>query len=101
METAWPGANRIWKTPVIQTATAFGEKGLYAKLAVDSNIAVQHALLGLLQDAACGKTDNYMKKLINIYRLSLLATGDAQRMRENLLGINAQKLQKEEVLSET
>ncbi|KAA6393914.1 MAG: hypothetical protein EZS28_010557 [Streblomastix strix] len=99
-KTRWRGANRICNIPNV-TPSTYGEKYTPAKYAVESCTAIQHAILKLLQQVATNDVDNLIEGLVDTYKLALLATGDAQTVRENMVGNTQQRPAKFEVYSAT
>ncbi|KAA6370907.1 MAG: hypothetical protein EZS28_033567 [Streblomastix strix] len=61
---------------------------------------IQHVFLDLMFQLGLGKTESFMEKLIDGYKLALLATGEAQNVREQLSGVYA-KPDTTEIYSET
>ncbi|KAA6380717.1 MAG: hypothetical protein EZS28_023755 [Streblomastix strix] len=61
---------------------------------------LQHVFLDLMFQLGLNKTENFMDKLVDSYRLSLLAIGEAQKVRGQLAGAFS-KLDTLEIYSET
>ncbi|KAA6364634.1 MAG: hypothetical protein EZS28_039840, partial [Streblomastix strix] len=92
-------ANRLWKVPFV-APPAYGEQMLMSRNAVESASMIQHVFLDLIFQLGLGKTESFMEKLIDGYKLALLATGEAQNVCEQLSGVYT-KPDTTEIYSET
>ncbi|KAA6400589.1 MAG: hypothetical protein EZS28_003884 [Streblomastix strix] len=98
-ETQWKLANRMWKLLKV-APSAFGERTVF-RIAIESSAQVQQVFLDIMHMASKGQLQGLMDKLVKGYKLSLLATGDAQRVREQLVGGIQTRSEKVEIFSET
>ncbi|KAA6390617.1 MAG: hypothetical protein EZS28_013853 [Streblomastix strix] len=96
----WKLGNRLWKVPYV-SPPAYGEKLVAIRNTVEDAGALQHVFLDLMYQIALGRSDHLTDKLVDGYKLALLATGDAQRIREQTTGGAFGKPDKSEILSET
>ncbi|KAA6361052.1 MAG: hypothetical protein EZS28_043421, partial [Streblomastix strix] len=81
----WKLANRLWNVAYV-APSAYGEQMSIARNVVEQTAMLQHAFLDLVFQLGLNKTENFINKLFDGYRLSLLATGEAQKVREQLVG---------------
>ncbi|KAA6360300.1 MAG: hypothetical protein EZS28_044173, partial [Streblomastix strix] len=96
----WKLGNGLRK--VLQVSLpAYGEKLVAIRNAVEDVGALQHVFLDLMYQIALGRSEHLMDKLVDGYKLALLATGEAQRIREQTTGGTFGKPDKSEILSET
>ncbi|KAA6384854.1 MAG: hypothetical protein EZS28_019617 [Streblomastix strix] len=82
----WKHANRLWKVPFI-APLAYGERFPIVRNAIESSGAIQHVFLDLLRNVAVGNTGELIDKLIDRYKLTVLAKSDVQLLREQMAGI--------------
>ncbi|KAA6395824.1 MAG: hypothetical protein EZS28_008647 [Streblomastix strix] len=81
----WKLVNRLWNVAYV-APSAYGEQISIARNAVESTAMQQYVFLDLMFQLGLNKTENFMDNLVDGYRLSLLAIGDAQKVREQLTG---------------
>ncbi|KAA6363071.1 MAG: hypothetical protein EZS28_041403 [Streblomastix strix] len=96
----WKHANKLWKVYYI-APLAYGERLQIVCNSVESSSAIQHVFLDLLLSIGIRNTEKLMDKLVDGYRLSLIATSEAQQVREQLAGGVFERLDKVEIYSET
>ncbi|KAA6383700.1 MAG: hypothetical protein EZS28_020771 [Streblomastix strix] len=96
----WKLANKIWKVPNV-SPPVYQERSVVIRNAVEDAGSLQHVFLDLMFQIALGRSDQLMDKVVDGYKLALLTTGDAQRIRENTTGGTFNKPDKSEILSET
>ncbi|KAA6402522.1 MAG: hypothetical protein EZS28_001954 [Streblomastix strix] len=96
----WKLGNRLWKVPYVYLST-YGGKLVAKRNTVEDTEALQHVFLDLMYQIALGRNEHLMDKLVDGYKLALLATSDAQRIREQTTGGTFVKPDKSEILSET
>ncbi|KAA6336856.1 MAG: hypothetical protein EZS28_052838, partial [Streblomastix strix] len=96
----WKHANKLWKVPYI-APLAYGERLQIVRNSVESSSAIQHVFLDLLLSIGIGNTEKLIDKLVDGYRLSLVATSEAQQVREQLAGGVFERPDKVEIYSET
>ncbi|KAA6385438.1 MAG: hypothetical protein EZS28_019034 [Streblomastix strix] len=84
-KTRWRRTNRIWNIQNV-TPSAYGEKYAPAKFAVEQYIVTQHAVLKQFHQVAVKDMDNLIERLVDTYKLALLATGDSQTVCEKIIG---------------
>ncbi|KAA6327736.1 MAG: hypothetical protein EZS28_053792 [Streblomastix strix] len=89
----------MWKLPKV-APSAFGERTVF-RIAIESSAQVQQVFLDIMHMASKGQLQGLMDKLVKGYKLSLLATGDAQRVREQLVGGIQTRSEKVEIFSDT
>ncbi|KAA6372472.1 MAG: hypothetical protein EZS28_032001 [Streblomastix strix] len=77
------------------------EKLVAIRNTVEDAGASQHVFLDLMYQIALGRSEHLMDKLVDSYKLALLATGDAQGIRDQTTGGTFGKPDKSEILSET
>ncbi|KAA6358620.1 MAG: hypothetical protein EZS28_045853 [Streblomastix strix] len=93
-------ANKLQKVPCI-APLAYGERLRIVRNSVESSSAIQHVFLDLLPNIGIGNTEKLKDKLVDGYRLSLIATSEAQQVREQLAGGVFERPDKVEIYSET
>ncbi|KAA6356940.1 MAG: hypothetical protein EZS28_047533, partial [Streblomastix strix] len=98
-ENHWKLANRKQKLPKV-APSAFGQTPMF-RIAIESSAKVQYVFLDIMHKASQGQLQGLMGKLIKGYKLSLLVTSDAHRVREQLVGGIQTRSEKVEIFSET
>ncbi|KAA6371733.1 MAG: hypothetical protein EZS28_032740, partial [Streblomastix strix] len=96
----WKHSNKLWKVPFIAPA-AYGERFPIVRNAIKSSGAIQHVFLDLLLNIAIGNTEKLIDQLIDGYKQSVLATSDAQLIREQVAGGVHEKPDRIEIYSDT
>ncbi|KAA6366246.1 MAG: hypothetical protein EZS28_038227, partial [Streblomastix strix] len=86
---------------LLLSTLTYGEKLVAIRNTVEGAGALQHVFLDLMYQITLGRSEHFMDKLVDRYKLALLATGDAQRIREQTTGGTCVKPDKSEILSET
>ncbi|KAA6399723.1 MAG: hypothetical protein EZS28_004755 [Streblomastix strix] len=79
----WKHANGLQKVPFIRTS-AYGERFPIVLNAIESSGDILHVFPDLLLNVAIGNTKWLIDKQIDGYKLSILATSDAQLIREQI-----------------
>ncbi|KAA6376420.1 MAG: hypothetical protein EZS28_028053 [Streblomastix strix] len=92
--------NRLWKVPYV-SPPAYGEKLVAIRNTVEDVGALQHLFLDLMYQIALGRSEHLVDKLVDGYKLALLATGDAQRIRGQTTEGIFVKPDKSDILSKT
>ncbi|KAA6401216.1 MAG: hypothetical protein EZS28_003260 [Streblomastix strix] len=96
----WKHANKLWKILYI-APLSYGERLQIVRNSVQSSSAIQHLFLDLLLSIGIENTEKLMDKLVDGYRLALVASSEAQQVREQLAGGVFERLDKVEIYSET
>ncbi|KAA6372734.1 MAG: hypothetical protein EZS28_031738 [Streblomastix strix] len=92
--------NRLWKVSYV-SSLAYGEKLVAIRNTVEEAGALQHVFLDLMYQIALGRSEHLIDKQVNGYKLVLLATSNAQRIRVQTTGGTFVKPDKSEILSQT